>query len=132
MEMLAPTALALETVIALEGEGPAKDVLVWGQFKSADVFALGHSGPDKQIKDILYYSAPSQDGGQEDLIPVFTRIEFLQQAVGQNPQWANWEILSVNGGELLDAMDASGIVINPWSRLAYRVPGPMHKLSAAV
>jgi len=123
-----PTALALETAIGTDGQGRSKDILVWGHLRTSDVLALGHYGPDQQIKDIVYYSVTSSNGPREDLIPIFTRIEFLQQAVQKNPEWAKFEVILVNGGDLVQAFEVDAIVINPWSPLEYRVPRLMANL----
>src|SRR5690349_12647797 len=101
---VAPLAPALETAIALETQDPrAQDTLVWGHLRGANVLVLGRMGSDQQIAEVLYFTTPGPNGRREDVIPVFTRLAFVRQAVQRNPDWHRYEPVTVSGGDLMEA-----------------------------
>jgi hypothetical protein len=117
-----PTNESLESALDLPGDSEAKDELVRERLEEGDVLVLGHSKDGQQLADLLYFKAGDRKGSQIEVVPAFTRLGFLQRAVRKNPDWEPFDILKVNGRDLLEAVDAAAIIINPWGNLEYRLP----------
>ena len=57
------------------------------------------------------------------MLPVFTRPVVMREALARNPDWESLSVLQVQGGALLERIDAGVIIVtNPWSRLEYQLP----------
>jgi hypothetical protein len=56
------------------------------------------------------------------LLPVFTSLTTMREALIRNPEWQTLSVLQISGGALLDNVDDDvTIVINPWTDLEYQL-----------
>ncbi len=60
------------------------------------------------------------------MLPVFTRVQLMQDPLLRNPEWQTHQILRISGGSLMANIDpVVTLVINPWSSLEFQLP-PAH------
>jgi hypothetical protein len=105
------------------GEAPPDPGLVGSAFREADVLALGHPRDGGTESDLLHFTMDMEDGSEQTYLPVFTRIEPMQDALLRNPEWQELSVLEVNGGALLDNIDSDvRVVINPWGPDEFVLP----------
>jgi hypothetical protein len=119
----------LETAIVL-----GADRAVLDQLKQSEVFALGQpagtittakegTGSESTESDLLHYTADDEKGNELVFLPLFTRPEFMDRPLRRNSEWQSLSTLRVDGGDVLENIDGDvTLVINPWSRLEFRVP----------
>lgn len=119
----------LEVTIALRGDRPDATTAIREALSGTEVFCLGQpagqmaSPQQGSESDLLHFTVDDSDGGERVMLPVFTRPEIMREALARNPEWQSLSVLQVQGGALLERVDADVIiVINPWSRLEYQLP----------
>jgi hypothetical protein len=101
----------LEGLLVTRGADPGADAQIMDALQSSSMCVL--SGDDNGEATLLHAVI---DGRL--LVPAFTRIEALVEAVQRNPAWAAMSVARVTGAELLEMVDAdAGIVLNPWTSL---------------
>lgn len=89
-----------------------------------NVFAIGSPAGDLSLagrgtrSDIVTYR-----GSGSVLMPVFTAVDVLRDALIRVPEWRSLSILEVNGLELIRNVDPDvTIVVDPWSDLEFHIP----------
>jgi hypothetical protein len=93
------------------------------------IYALGQPAgellsPDRHTdSDLLHFTIDDSDGHEVVMLPVFTRLGPMRDALLRNPEWQALSVLQVAGRDLLENVDDDVIiVVNPWSELEYQVP----------
>jgi hypothetical protein len=119
----------LEVAIALRGDRPDAAGAIREALSGAEILCLGRpagqmSTPQQGSEsDLLHFTVDDAEGSERVMLPVFTSTEIMREALARNPDWQTLSVLQVQGGALLDHVDADVIiVINPWSRLEYQLP----------
>ncbi len=57
------------------------------------------------------------------MLPVFTNLDAMREALISNPEWQQLSVLEVNGSALLANVDDDvTVIINPWADLEYQLP----------
>jgi antitoxin (DNA-binding transcriptional repressor) of toxin-antitoxin stability system len=100
----------------------------------SDIFALGSaagdaSGPGSSTEsNIVTYPNDREPDNAGVLMPVFTRVDVLREALIRNPSWQSLAVLRLSGKELVLNVDPDvTIVIDPWSDREFRVPHTGHR-----
>lgn len=121
-----PDISALEMAIAAARDSPdaRNDPHVAAQMRmhlaASMVLVLGHRAGD-MASDVLHVTEPIHE--EQVIVPVFTRIEFILEAVLRNAEWQLLDVLELNGGALLATLDADvAIVLNPLTLLELELP----------
>jgi prevent-host-death family protein len=89
-----------------------------------NVFAIGRpagdlSVPGQGAESVTY----ATDEGRSVLMPVFTAVDALREALIRVPEWRSLAILEVNGRELVRNVDPDvTLVIDPGSDLEFHLP----------
>ena len=96
--------------------------------RSADIYVLGQPAGDTSVPgegtegDLLHFTRDDDAGAEVDLLPVFTNLTTMREALIRNPEWQTLSVLQISGGALLDNVDDDvTIVINPWTDLEYQL-----------
>jgi prevent-host-death family protein len=97
-----------------------------------DVLTLGRPAGHQQThgseSDVVTYVRSGEDGYANVIMPVFTSVEGLRAALGQNPSWQSLDVLELNGKGLVDNVDPDvTIAIDPWSSDEFLVPPTGHR-----
>jgi hypothetical protein len=118
----------LEVLISLRRDRPEAGPQIREQLARGEVFALGQPAGDTSNpghgteSDLLHYSNDVAGGGEEVLLPVFTRPEMMREALMENPDWQTQMVLKLDGRDLLDHVDDDvTVIINPWTKSEYRL-----------
>jgi hypothetical protein len=96
--------------------------------RDAHVYVLGETAGDLSEpgrgteSDILHFVV-ELDGRDTVMMPLFTNVQTMRDALVRNPDWQDNSILEVDGGELVDHRDRDvTLVVDPWSDLEFQVP----------
>lgn len=117
-----PVALAeLETALGLPDIDPTKTTRVINLLQRVNLLTLGNQVGPTQTKLLFYKLDDPMDWGRF-FVPAFTRDEYLNNAIFRNREWARLSRLSVRGKGLLEAIGDATLVLNPYTRLEFRLP----------
>jgi prevent-host-death family protein len=118
---------SLEEAIRSASASPDPVAAVRNALTQVDVFAIGSPAGDLSVpgrgteSDIVTY--PGDDPGSVVMMPVFTAVELLRDALIRVSEWQSLSILQVNGQELVHNVDPDvTIVVDPWSDLEFHIP----------
>jgi hypothetical protein len=118
---------ALEKALQLPSDFPGKSENVGEAFVKSSLFALGYPAGDVSAdqgteSDLLHFTIEA-GGHDRVLLPVFTRLKFVRDALLKNEPWQSLSVLEVDGKDLLPNIDDDvAIVINPWTTMEFVVP----------
>ncbi len=117
-----PGAWVLEELIRIDGDDPRSDAAVRRCIASGTVLlALGEIWPDGP--ELLHCEVPVRDA-TASLVPVFTRLEYVDAAIAMNPWWEQFDVLDVEGAAVLHALGrGEWLGINLWSGHEFKLPG---------
>lgn len=95
---------------------------------AAQVLALGYVAGDLSVpgrgtkSDLIHFSTES-DEDHRVLLPVFTNVDILRDALIRNPHWQEVPVLEIDGGKILNERDSDvTLVVDPWSELEFQIP----------
>ena len=117
-----PGTEKIEALIAAEGDGPRLDATVLRLVQECTLFVLAHRSPSDGVR-ILHCEVPM--GSQSiDMVPVFTRYRFVDEAIWMNPPWIYLEVVQLPAVEVLAELQSREyLAINPWSgRHEFKLP----------
>jgi hypothetical protein len=102
--------------------------------RDAKIFALGEPAGDTSVpgqgtESILLHFTVEIDGRDEVMLPIFTNRTVLSESLERNQDWLKWNVLWMDGGQLLKARDSDVIlVINPWGGASeFQIPARTRK-----
>jgi hypothetical protein len=118
----------LESAIVASVE-PTAVATVRQVFEASDIYALGMTAGvvDEKAEtgtesDLLHFTIDTE-GGEQVMLPVFTRPEFMREALLRNPDWQTLMVLQIAGDALIHNIDRDvTVVIDPWTRLEFQIP----------
>jgi hypothetical protein len=110
LQPLTSETMRLESMIASRGGKSGYSGLA-DAFLAATVYVLG--GVDPGGETILHATMEGRV-----IVPAFTRIDALREAIDRQPSWGRYAVLRMPVDELIDAIDeGADVVVNPWTRL---------------
>jgi cellulose synthase operon protein C len=93
----------------------------------SQILTLGYPAGDTSIPghgtkaDLLHFTIDDKDGNELVVLPIFTNVEFMRDALYRNLEWRVMAVLGVEWRPLWENIDDSVIVVvNPWSPLEYQ------------
>lgn len=118
---------SLEEAIRSAESDPDPVAAVRNALTDAIVFAVGMPASDAAASAAGGASAvvtyPSEEDEKVVMLPVFTRVDVLQEALSREPEWQTLEVLQLSGRQLVQNVDPYvTIVIDPWSDLEFHLP----------
>ena len=115
----------LEALITLKGDNPAADDLVRNRVKDCHLLALGAPAQGgKGTAHLLHCTVPVGETTIA-MLPVFTRLEHVVEAVRMNPAWQSLQVLQMEGSVIIgDLEPGEWLGINPWSGHEFKLPAP--------
>jgi tetratricopeptide (TPR) repeat protein len=117
-----PGARDLDAFITTNGDNQAYDDEVRGRVAETSLLVLGLPVFKSRTAQFLHCTVPVV-GSTIDMLPVFTRGEYVQAAVQMNPAWASLYVLKVSGAVVMtDLADKEWLGINPWSGHEFKLP----------
>jgi Helix-turn-helix domain/SseB protein N-terminal domain len=109
---------------ATVGESQIREAL-----ENCDIYALGEPvtrpgiSHESSESDLLHFTIDDPSGQEVVMLPVFTRLEPMRDALLRNPDWQALSVLQIGGRDLLNHVDEEVIiVVNPWSDLEFQLP----------
>jgi hypothetical protein len=92
-------------------------------FERSHLLTLGAPvEPPSEGSDLLHFTIDDK-GTEKVLLPTFTSVVALRQALLLNQDWQTLSVLEIDGGELLPNVDADvTVVVDPWTPLEYFLP----------
>jgi excisionase family DNA binding protein len=127
----------LETVLSTAADQPDAVERVRAALGHSHIYTLGrpageHVGPGMHTEtDLLHFTIEDASGHERVMLPVFTRINIMREALQRNPEWAGLAVLEVDGQQLLKNVDSDVIiVVNPWSGFEFQLPATESEMSA--
>jgi len=97
--------------------------LVRQELAKSDVYVLGVEAPEDPLGADILHITTVEVGNEYEVLPIFTDPGLALKAKADEPEWESLQILLVNGGALLKAEDATGmLLINPGSDSEFKLP----------
>jgi prevent-host-death family protein len=117
----------LEEAVRAFRDNPRGDEIIRDALGEAEVLCLGepagHVAENAGTESELLHFTVDLEGSEQTLLPIFTRPEAIGIALRISPEWADLQVLQVNGAELEQSVGADvRVVINPWSPLELLLP----------
>jgi len=118
----------LEITIEMQRTSPDPVPAIREKVAETNIYALGHAAGEVTTHggteaDLLHFTIDDEHGVERVMLPVFTRPNFLREALLRNPDWQTLMVLVVDGAGLIAHIeDDVTLVINPWSSLEFQVP----------
>jgi hypothetical protein len=117
-----PGALELDAFVITNGDNPAYDDSVRDLVTRANLLAFGSPADVPETAHLLHCRVPVGESTIE-LLPVFTRLEYVVGAVQINPAWASLQVLIMQGSVVMgDLEEGEWLGINPWSGHEFKFP----------
>jgi tetratricopeptide (TPR) repeat protein len=117
-----PGALELDAFVITNGDNPAYDDGVRDLVTRANLLALGDPGDAPETAHLLHCTVPVAESTIE-MLPVFTRLEYVVGAVQMNPSWSSLIVVIMQGSVLMgDLEEGEWLGINPWSGHEFKLP----------
>jgi hypothetical protein len=128
-------APGLDTAILEARKQPGLASRVRQRLMTDQVYALGYPAGDMAMpgmgteSDLLHFTIDDESKTERVMLPVFTRVDVMREALKRNPDWQTLMVLQVNGAALLENVDQDVvIVVNPWSPLEFQLPPPHRRV----